>query len=65
MTMRKIGLIVHGDFMNCERGTIELHSRNVNHMEFIDCQMKVGGIVDQIITNLYPDNHIYIQMDNA
>ena len=34
-------------------------------MEFIDGQMKEGGIVDQIITNLHPNNHVYIQMDNV
>ena len=27
--------------------------------------MKERGIVDKIITNLHPDYHVYIQMDNV
>jgi len=47
------------------KGTVELKSKSVDHVEFFNGQRKSGGIIDQIITNMTPEDFTYIQMDNA
>ena len=64
----KCGLIYHGEIRpaqnnsaNRPRGTLELHSKNVDH----DGQLKEDGIINQIIEKKYPETWTTIQMNNA
>ena len=68
----------HGDVIPARRnsirrpaGTLELHPKVVDSVEFYHSQTKVHrdldktGILDMIVREMNPQSLIYIQMDNA
>jgi hypothetical protein len=68
----KCRFIYHGEIRpaqnnsaNRPRGTLELHSKNVDHDEFIHGQLKEDGVINQIIGKKNPETWTTIQMDNA
>lgn len=62
----------HGSIIPCRRnsanrpaGTLEFKSHTVDSTYFFDQQVGTDGIINGIINKLSPEDHIYIQIDNA